>query len=287
MFQQHKNASALNANTRIVVKNKMKKPPVALTIAGSDPCAGAGIQADLKTFSAFGVYGVCALTAITSQNTTGVQEVYRLPAAVVRQQLDSVLSDIGIAAMKTGMLWDGPVIKEVARSIKKFDLRRIVVDPVICAGDGSPLLQEDALSILRQELLPLADLITPNIPEAQVLCGFEISSPEDMQRAAKAIQQLNRSWVLIKGGHLPGEEVIDLLYDGKNFSGYAHPHISGKHWHGTGCVLSAAVTAGLAQQKALTDAVGGAINYIKHSMLHSVSLGQGSLLLAHHTKERS
>lgn len=259
------------------------KKPVALTIAGSDPCAGAGIQADLKTFSAFGVYGVCALTAVTSQNTMGVQDVYPLPPRVVGRQLDSVLADIDVGAVKTGMLWNGGIISEIAGRIRKHNLIHLVVDPVLCAGDGSSLLQREAFSILKQELLPLAYLITPNINEAEALCGFKLSGLEDMRSAAKKIKQMGCPRVLIKGGHLPGEEVVDLLYDGEEFSVYTHPRLEGI-WHGTGCTQSAAITAGLARGKVLSEAVKAAIDYTVASMQQAISPGEGSHLLIHRIK---
>jgi hydroxymethylpyrimidine/phosphomethylpyrimidine kinase len=263
----------------------MENMPIALTIAGSDPCAGAGIQADLKTFAALGVYGVCVITAVTSQNTSGVQGIYRLPPEVVSQQLESVLDDFSVAAVKTGMLWDGLIIKEVAEKIRKFSLRQLVIDPVICAGDGTRLLQEEALSILKQKLLPLAYLITPNIYEAEVLCGFNLGDLEDMRCAARKIQQLGCARVLIKGGHLPGDEAIDLLYDGQAFTTYSRPRLKGQKWHGTGCTLSAAVTAGLAQGKTLTEAVGGAIKYNMACIERADKPGRGGYMLINHFRE--
>ncbi len=262
----------------------MQNPSITLTIAGSDSCAGAGIQADLKTFSAFGVYGVCALTAVTSQNTRGVQAVYPLPPEVVGQQLDALLADFKVAAVKTGMLWDSQIVKQVALRVKKFDLPYLVVDPILRAGDGLSLSKGGLLKAIVQELLPLAYLITPNLGEAEALCGFKLYNLQDMQAAAKEIQKLGCSRVLIKGGHLPGNELVDLLYDGQKFKVFPHPRLEGRGWHGTGCALSAAITANLTQGKTLTEVVTVALAYIDTNLQQAFFPGQEAGLLKHWPK---
>ncbi len=268
----------------------MKSPPIALTIAGSDPCAGAGIQADLKTFSVLGIYGVCAITAITYQNTLGVQGVYPLPAEVVGQQLGSLLGDFKIRAVKTGMLWGSETIREITQKLSEFGLQKLgegiplVVDPILAAGDGTLLLEQEALSTLKSELLPIATLVTPNLAEAQTLCGFEVNNLDQMHLAAQTIHKLGSQAVLIKGGHLRGEEALDLLYDGSKFTVYTRPRRRVKRLHGTGCALSAAITAGLACGKGLPQAIAWAQEYINANLRRPLSLGHGAQLLAHRKK---
>ncbi len=273
----------------------MKDTPIALTIAGSDSCAGAGIQADLKTFLAFGVYGVCALTAVTSQNTSGVQDVYPLPPELIGRQLDTLFADFKIAALKTGMLWDSRIVKQVIQRVKRFDVPYLVVDPVLYAGDGSSLSKgdispfpgypkEELLKTIAQELLPLAYLVTPNLSEAEALCGFKLHNLQDMHAAAQKIQKVGCSRVLIKGGHLPGEEVLDLLYDGRKHTVFTRPRLKGSGWHGTGCALSAAITAGLSKNMALAQAVTAAIDYVAANLRQAFRPGQGASLLRHRAK---
>jgi hydroxymethylpyrimidine/phosphomethylpyrimidine kinase len=266
----------------------MKNPPVALTIAGSDSCAGAGIQADLKTFSAFGVYGVCALTAVTAQNTTGIQAIHGLSAEVVRQQLASIFADLKVGAAKTGMLDNAAVVRLVAEAVSEYKIARLVVDPVLWAKDGSELLSPEALDGLKNQLLPLAYLTTPNLAEAQALCGFELDSPDSIRQAAKVIRQQGAQKVLITGGPGDaGDEVCDVFYDGRGYEVYRHPRLSGTEWHGTGCTLSAAIAAGLALRHTVKQAVRDALEYVQVTIRHSRQLGCGYKLLNHMAKGES
>ena len=246
----------------------------ALTIAGSDSGGGAGIQADLKTFAALGVYGMSALTAITAQNTVGVQGVYELPAEFVGLQIDSVVSDIGVDAVKTGMLANAEIIAVVAAKVKEHDLPNLVVDPVMVAKSGDPLLREDARDALISLLLPLAVVVTPNLHEARVLTGLTIETPEDMRKAAAAIHELGTRYVVVKGGHLPGESV-DVLFDGREFTLFRSPRIETRNTHGTGCTFASAIAAGLARGQGVVEAVGAAKEFITVALRHSLDLGQG------------
>jgi hydroxymethylpyrimidine/phosphomethylpyrimidine kinase len=241
----------------------------ALTVAGSDSGGGAGIQADLKTFAAFEVYGASVITALTAQNTLGVQGVLATDPAFVRLQLDSVLSDIGADAVKTGMLANAAVIEAVAEGFTTYGVRYLVVDPVMVAKGGEPLLEPEAAEALRTRLLPLADVVTPNIPEAAALWGRPIESWADAQAAAEAILSLGPKAVVIKGGHaqagwgplLPGWEAtawsVDMLYDGTSWTWFAAPRVPSRKTHGTGCTFSAAVAAALARLQAEKTRVPG------------------------------
>jgi len=246
----------------------------ALTIAGSDSGGGAGIQADLKTFAALGVYGMSALTAITAQNTVGVQGVYELPAGFVGLQIDSVVSDIGVDAVKTGMLANAEIIAVVAAKVEEHDLPNLVVDPVMVAKSGDPLLREDARDALISLLLPLAVVVTPNLHEARVLTGLTIENPEGMRKAAAAIHELGTRYVVVKGGHLPGESV-DVLFDGREFTLFRSPRIETRNTHGTGCTFASAIAAGLARGQGVVEAVGAAKEFITVALRHSLDLGQG------------
>src|SRR5260370_12212090 len=219
--------------------------PRALTIAGSDSGGGAGIQADLKTFAALGVYGLSALTAITVQNTQGVRAAQELPAELVEAQIDAVLEDIGADAAKTGMLSSSPIIEAVARCVAKWNMR-LVVDPVMVAKGGDPLLQPEAIKTLATVLLPLAEVVTPNLFEAEVLTGQRIETLDDMRAAAQAIHALGPRHVVVKGGHRAADPT-DVHFDGKPFIQFRSHRISTRHTHGTGCTFSAAITAFMAQ----------------------------------------
>jgi len=248
----------------------------ALTIAGSDSGGGAGIQADLKTFAARGVYGLSVLTALTAQNTVGVQGVFEIPPAFVALQIDSIVSDIGVDVVKTGMLYSAPIIAAVAAKITEHRLTPLVVDPVMVAKGGDVLLRNDAREALIQQLLPLATLVTPNLPEACVLCGFEIGNLVEMRRAAKAIQCLGPQNVLVKGGHLPGGiEAIDLLYDGSSFQEFRAPRIQTRNDHGTGCTFASAIAAELAKGHPMADAVAIAKDYLTQVLATSANLEIG------------
>lgn len=259
----------------------------ALTIAGSDSGGGAGIQADLKTFTALQVYGMSALTAITAQNTVGVQGVHVLPPDFVALQLRSVLSDIGADAAKTGMLATKEIVAVVAQIVREFKLQRLVVDPVMVSATGHRLLDEDAVGAVKGLLLPLAMVVTPNLDEAAILWGEKVDDLTGMKEAAKAIQALGPRYVLVKGGHLPGDRVFDVLYDGKRFDVRDAPKIPTENTHGSGCTLSAAIAAGLAKGHDAKEAVEGAQRYVHAAIRSAVQLGQGKGPLNHLAKPSS
>jgi len=246
----------------------------ALTIAGSDSGGGAGIQADLKTFAALGVYGMSALTAITAQNTLGVQGVYELPAEFVGLQIDSVVSDIGVDAVKTGMLANAEIIAVVAAKVKEHRLPNLVVDPVMVAKSGDPLLREDARDALISLLLPLALVVTPNLHEARVLTGLTVENVEDMKKAAAAIHELGARYVVVKGGHLAGKS-IDVLFGGEEFALFRSARIETRNTHGTGCTFASAIAALLAKGQSIVEAVGNAKQFITMALQHSLDLGHG------------
>ncbi|MBM4762682.1 bifunctional hydroxymethylpyrimidine kinase/phosphomethylpyrimidine kinase [Bacillus sp. B15-48] len=248
----------------------------ALTIAGSDSGGGAGIQADLKTFQELGAFGMTALTAVTAQNTLGVQDVFPLTTEMVQKQMTSIGDDIGVDALKTGMLFNAEIIKVVAETIRKYKWEKLVVDPVMIAKGGASLLQQQAVAALKSELLPLAMVITPNIPEAEVLTGMEIKSNEDKQDAAKRLYQMGVKFVIIKGGHDDNSlESCDYLYDGKQMTIFRSPRIKTKNTHGTGCTFSAAITAELAKGANVQEAVSTAKNFIQSAIENQLDIGNG------------
>jgi len=253
----------------------------ALTIAGSDSGGGAGIQADLKTFSALGVYGMSVLTSITAQNTLGVQGIHDLPPEFVGLQIDSVMQDIGADAVKIGMLSNIQIIKIVSKKIKEYKVKNLVIDPVMVAKGGDRLLKEDAVEALKQDLIPLAMIVTPNLIEAEVLSGLKIQNIIDIKEAAQKIHRLGPKNVLIKGGHLLSNEAIDLLYNGENFREFKAERINTKNTHGTGCTLSSAIAAGLAQGKKVEEAVNTAKKYITLAIKNSLDIGHGHGPLNH------
>ena len=255
--------------------------PVALSIAGSDSGAGAGIQADLKTFAAFGVYGVTVITAITAQNTVGVRAVQEVDVEIIAAQLDAVAEDFAIAALKTGMLSSAAIIEVVAGGLQRHRLRPLVVDPVMIAKSGDRLLHEDAVDALRRTLLPLAYVVTPNIPEAEVLAGRKIFTWDDRVAAARAIMDLGANAVVIKGGHSEDDPIIDLLVDRQGVHEYRAPRIVTTSTHGTGCTFSAAITAALAAGHELPDAVAGAREYLSRALATAPGLGHGHGPLNH------
>ena len=251
----------------------MKK---VLTIAGSDSGGGAGIQADLKAFAARGVYGMSALTAITAQNTVGVQGVFELPADFVAQQIDSVMEDIGADAWKTGMLSNAEIIQVVADRARHYQVERLVVDPVMVAKSGDPLLRPEAREALIEALLPLAYVITPNHHEAQVLTGLEIRTVEDMRRAAVAIHEMGARHVVVKGGHLPeASNAVDVLYDGQTFTELDAPRLETPNTHGTGCTFASAIAAELAKGHPVPEAVRIAKAYLTAALRAAVDLQIG------------
>lgn len=253
----------------------------ALTIAGSDSGGGAGIQADLKTFAALGVYGTTAVTALTAQNTRGVAGVHLVPAEFVALQIETVVSDLGCDAVKTGMLSSAAIVEVVAAAVESMELPNLVVDPVMVAKSGDRLLDEDAVHALRTALVRLARVVTPNLPEAEVLAGMAIGGVGDMRRAAKRIAELGPSSVIVKGGHLDSSDVVDVIYDGRQFVELVGPRIQGRSTHGTGCTFSAALTAHLALGASLADAARHAKTYVSNAMREGVPLGDGHRPLDH------
>ncbi|MNB75018.1 Hydroxymethylpyrimidine/phosphomethylpyrimidine kinase [compost metagenome] len=248
----------------------------ALTIAGSDSGGGAGIQADLKTFQELGVYGMSALTAVTAQNTLGVQAVYPLTGEAVAAQLDSVGTDLPPDAVKTGMLFSSGIIGIVAAKVRDYGWSRLIVDPVMVAKGGSPLLQQEAVAALISELLPLTLVVTPNIPEAEMLTGMTITSLKEREQAARLIHTMGPKYVVLKGGHDEGSDhVRDLIYDGQAFAYLDSPRIATRHTHGTGCTFSAAITAGLAAGDSVNEAIHTAKAFIQAAIEHSLGIGNG------------
>lgn len=249
--------------------------PRALTIAGSDSGGGAGIQADLKTFAAFGVYGASAITAITAQNTVGVFAIHDVPAAVVAAQIDAVLDDIGADAAKTGMLSSAAIIETVADRLRAHALTTLVVDPVMVAKSGDRLLREDAVQALRELLLPLAAVVTPNAPEASVLAGVDVVDVASAREAARRIHALGPRLVIVKGGHMGGDTSDDLVFDGRSFEVLSGRRIDTLHTHGTGCTFSAAIAACLARGLAPLEAAREARVYLQGAIEHAEPLGAG------------
>ena len=255
--------------------------PRALTIAGSDSGGGAGIQADLKTFAAFGVYGASAVTAITAQNTLGVQAIHEVPADVVAAQVDAVLSDIGADAVKTGMLVSTVIIEAVADRLRAHDVSRLVVDPVMVAKSGDRLLRDDAVVALRESLLPLAEVVTPNTDEAGVLAGIEVVDQDSAREAARRIHALGPRYVIVKGGHLDGPTSDDLLFDGQRFEVLSGRRIATRHTHGTGCTFSAAIAAELAAGRSPLEAARAARAFVQGAIEHAEPIGAGHGPLNH------
>ena len=256
------------------------RPARAMTIAGSDSGGGAGIQADLKTFLALGVYGTSAITAITAQNTLGVRSVHEIPTSIIADQIDAVLEDIGVDAAKTGMLSSAEIITTVAERIRRWQIERLVVDPVMVAKAGARLLRADAVQALVSELLPLALVLTPNLPEAEVLVGRSLTTEAEIRQAARDIVGMGARSVLMKGGHREGD-AIDVLFDGHDFHTFASERFDTPNTHGTGCTFSAAIAAGLASGMDLVEAVGLAKRYVTEAIRHARPLGGGHGPVAH------
>jgi hydroxymethylpyrimidine/phosphomethylpyrimidine kinase len=255
-------------------------PPIALTIAGSDPSGGAGIQADLKTFHRFGVYGQAVITLLTVQNTVRVSRVEVMEPALVLEQLAAVLEDIPPTAAKTGALGSAAMVEAVARAAVNFSFP-LVVDPVMVSKHGLSLLPDEAAAAIRDLLLPRAALITPNVPEAEVLSGIRIATAADSRRAAERLLTLGARAVLVKGGHLEGD-AVDVLFDGSIWHQFPAPRLQTPHTHGTGCTYSAAITAGLAQGRPLAEAVARAKQFIHEAIRTNPGLGHGSGPVNHH-----
>jgi hydroxymethylpyrimidine/phosphomethylpyrimidine kinase len=246
-----------------------------LTIAGSDSGGGAGIQADLKAITLLGGYGMSVITALTAQNTVGVQGIQEVPPQFVERQIDSVLSDIGADAIKTGMLANQTIIEVVAKKIKQYKVEKVVVDPVMVSKSGASLLRKDAQEALIKKMIPLAWVVTPNLMEASVLAGLKINSLEGMKKAAHRIYKLGAKYVVVKGGHLKGT-AIDLLYDGKNFNEMEGARIDTKNTHGTGCTFASAIATLLARGDSISEAVRKAKTFITLAIQSGLSLGKGT-----------
>lgn len=255
--------------------------PRALTIAGSDSGGGAGIEADLKTFTALGVYGMAAITSVTAQNTLGVTGIHDLPPAFVAEQIDDVAQDIGVDAAKTGMLSSSGIIEAVSDSIRRNGIEKLVVDPVMVAKSGDCLLQESARETLLKRIVPLAYVLTPNRPEAEVLSGMRIVSPDAVPEAAHRILELGPRYVLIKGGHFEAPEVVDYLFGTDISEVFATRRIVTADTHGTGCTYSSAITAYLAKGFGLAEAVRAAKNYVTEAIRQGFRLGRGRGPLNH------
>ncbi len=250
-------------------------PATALTIAGSDSGGGAGIQADLKTFLACRVHGMSAITAVTVQNSLGVSGFYELPPHAVAEQIESVVSDIGVGAAKTGMLASAAIMTAVAETVRRLRIAPLVVDPVAASQHGDPLLRPDALDTLREVILPLATLATPNLGEVRLLTGVEVRTRAGLADAARAMLALGPRWVLIKGGHLPDDDAVDLLSDGTTQLELPAPRSATTHTHGSGDTLAAAITASLARGVPLPDAVAHGKRFVTDAVRGSFPLGAG------------
>ena len=257
-------------------------PSKVLTIAGSDSGGGAGIQADLKTFSALGAYGMSAVTAITAQNTLGVTAVQEISLDVIEAQIDAVVSDIGVDAVKTGMLSSPEIVRLVARKAEEHGFDPLVVDPVMVAATGARLLRENAVDAVKQDLIPTATVVTPNTFEAEVLTGLTVTTESEMKVAAQAIHSLGPRYVVVKGGHVTGsDQSTDLLFDGRDFVEYPATRIDTTSTHGTGCTFASAIAAGLARGLSVPDAVGGAKEYVTRAIAAAFPVGQGKGPLNH------
>jgi len=249
--------------------------PVALTIGGSDSGGGAGIQADLKTFQRFGVYGTSALTLVTAQNTLGVRGVHLLSPELVVAQIAAVAEDFEVRAAKTGALGSAEIIEAVAAALEEHTLPNLVVDPVMISKHGDPLLAPGAIDVLKTRLFPTASLVTPNLHEAAALLGRAVGSEAEMRDAARVVCGLGAAAALVKGGHLPGGEAVDLLYDGSEFVRLVAPRIETRHTHGSGCAYSAAIAALLARGGTLADAVREAKEFISRAIASAPGIGHG------------
>jgi len=248
---------------------------IALTIAGSDSGGGAGIQADLRTFQRFEVFGTSVITAVTAQNTLGVRAIHPIPPEIVAAQLAAVMEDLPPAAVKTGMLGTGPLVREVAAALVRYNLAHYVLDPVMVATSGDRLLEPAAERDVLERLVPLARIVTPNLAEAALLTGSPVRGPEEMERAGRELIGAGAGSALVKGGHLQDETLVDVLVTTTMVRHFAHPRIPTTSTHGTGCTLSAAITAGLALGRGLEEAVAGAIDFVARAIAQAPGLGSG------------
>ena len=267
----------------------------ALTIAGSDSSGGAGIQADLKTFAAFGLYGASAIPAVTAQSTRGIEATLALPADLVTAQIEAVAGDLTIDATKIGMLANAAIVEAVAAAIQELDLPLVVVDPALVSSSGQRLLDDDGIRALCAELLPRARVVTPNVPEAEVLSGRRIQSMDDVREAARQIHGLGAAAVIITGGHgfdtptglaAAGVKIVDLLFDGHAFHEFLAPRIDSGHTHGTGCTYASAVAAGLALGMELPAAASRAQRYVGGAIAHAPAIGHGHGPIDHFWEQR-
>ena len=257
-------------------------PPKLLTIAGSDSGGGAGIQADLKTFAALGAFGTSAVTAITAQNTVGVTAVQEIDLDVIGAQIDAVVEDIGVDAVKTGMLSSPEIVGLAAAKARQHGFDRLVVDPVMVAATGARLLQDSAVEAVKGELIPVATVVTPNTFEAEVLTGRPVTSKAEMEEAARAIHSLGPRYVVVKGGHIAeSPDSVDLLYDGDGFTEYSAPRVDTTSTHGTGCTFGSAIAVGLAHGLTVQEAVGKAKRYVTGAIGAAFPVGQGNGPLNH------
>jgi len=268
----------------------------ALTIAGSDSSGGAGIQADLKTFAAFGLYGASAITAVTAQSTKGIEATLALPADLVTAQIEAVAGDLEIHATKIGMLANAAIVEAVAAAVAELDLALVVLDPVLVSSSGERLLDEDGIRALCAELLPRARVVTPNIPEAEALSGRLIRSMDDAREAARRIHEMGPTAVIITGGHgwdeatglaAAGVQIVDLLFDGHVFREFLAPRVDSRHTHGTGCTYASAVAAGLALGQELPEAAARAQQYVAGAIAHAPGIGHGRGPIDHFWERRS
>jgi hydroxymethylpyrimidine/phosphomethylpyrimidine kinase len=254
---------------------------IALTIAGSDSGGGAGIQADLKTFHQFGIFGTSVVTAVTAQNTVGVRGWEALGVALVIQQLDAVAEDLPPQALKSGMLGTAELVDAVAEALIRLRLPNYVLDPVMVATSGDRLLRPDAEQRIARRLVPLATLVTPNLDEARILAGHDVRTVDEMERAGRALVKMGAQAALVKGGHLEASEVVDVLVTGAGVRRFPHPKLATRSTHGTGCTLSAAVTAGLAHGRPLEQAVRDALDFVHRALVAAPGLGKGHGPLNH------
>lgn len=251
-----------------------------LTVAGSDSSGGAGIQADLKTYSAHNVYGMSVITAVTAQNTTGVTAVHNIPVDIVRAQIDAVFSDIQVDGVKIGMLSDSEIAACVAERLRFYAPNIIILDPVMVSTSGSKLLSDDAINVIKSELIPIASMVTPNIPETETLTGMTVNNIESMKAAAEAIFNMGAKNVLVKGGHLSAA-ADDVLYDGKSVSVFKGERIKSRNTHGTGCTISSAICANMANGMSAAEAVRSAKEYVRRGIENAPDIGHGSGPLRH------
>jgi len=261
--------------------------PTALTIAGSDPTGGAGIQADLKTFAAFDVYGASVVAAVTAQNTSGITATEALAADFVTAQLEAIAADLAVHATKTGMLANAAIVEAVAAAVEELRLPLLVVDPVLVSSSGTRLLDDDGVEMLRTELVPRAAVVTPNLPEAEALSGQRIASPDDVRVAARRIRDLGAQWVIVTGGHGTSRESVDVVFDGSTFTDVRTARIPAQRIHGTGCAYASAVAAGLALGLTVVDSARLAQAYVAGGIRHALAIGRGAAVIDHFWQGRT